>query len=279
MAQFVEEVERGERFEFGKNWARFLGSLDDQRILKAEASLREMLDVTDLRDIRFLDIGSGSGLFSLAARRMGARVYSFDYDPQSVGCTRELRNRYFAQDPDWVVEQGSALDAGYVSSLGTFDIVYSWGVLHHTGAMWQALENAALPVAAGGRLLIALYNDQGTASRRWTTIKRLYNRWPPPARFPLALAVLVNQWWRRWVKDLLRLRPFGSWRAYREERGMSPWRDLFDWVGGYPFEVSKPEQIFDFYRTRGFTLVKLKTCGGALGCNEFVFVRERPKAQ
>ena len=279
MAQFVEEVERGERFEFGKNWARFLGSLDDHRILKAEASLREMLDLADLRGLRFLDIGSGSGLFSLAARRMGARVYSFDYDPQSVDCTRELRSRYFPQDSDWVVEQGSALDAAYVRSLGAFDIVYSWGVLHHTGAMWQALENAALPVTTAGRLFVALYNDQGTASRRWTTIKRLYNRWPPPARFPLALAVLVNQWWRRWVKDLLRLRPFASWRAYGEERGMSPWRDLFDWVGGYPFEVSKPEQIFDFYRDRGFTLVKLKTCGGALGCNEFVFVRERPRAQ
>ncbi len=91
--------------------------------------------------------------------------------------------------------------------------------------------------------------------------------------------MLVNQWWRRWVKDLLGGRPFASWRAYGEERGMSPWCDLFDWVGGYPFEVSTPEQIFDFYRTRGFNLVKLKTCGGALGCNEFVFVRERPKAQ
>jgi len=279
MAQFVEEVERGERFEFGKNWARFLDSLDDRGILQAEASLREMLGLADLRGLRFLDIGSGSGLFSLAARRMGARVHSFDYDPHSVGCTSELRRRYFPQDPEWVVEQGSALDAGYLSSLGAFDVVYSWGVLHHTGAMWQALANAALPVAAGGRLFIALYNDQGPASRRWTTVKRLYNRWPPPARFLLALAVLVQQWWRRCLKDLLRLRPFAAWRAYRDERGMSPWRDLFDWVGGYPFEVSKPEQIFDFYRQRGFALVKLKTCGGSLGCNEFVFLREAPKAR
>ncbi len=43
----------------------------------------------------FLDVGSGSGLFSLAAMRLGAdRVHSFDYDPQSVGCTKELKRRF-----------------------------------------------------------------------------------------------------------------------------------------------------------------------------------------
>jgi hypothetical protein len=54
---------------------------------------------------------------------------------------------------------------------------------------------------------------------------------------------------------------------------MSPWRDLIDWVGGYPFEVAKPEAILDFYLRRGFTLKRLVTCGGSLGCNEYVFVR------
>jgi 2-polyprenyl-6-hydroxyphenyl methylase/3-demethylubiquinone-9 3-methyltransferase len=53
---------------------------------------------------------------------------------------------------------------------------------------------------------------------------------------------------------------------------MSPWRDVVDWVGGYPFEVAKPEAIFKFYQRRGFTMVDLNTCGGGHGCNEFVFV-------
>ena len=57
---------------------------------------------------------------------------------------------------------------------------------------------------------------------------------------------------------------------------MSFWQDLIDWVGGYPFEVSTPEQIFDFYRARGFTLPRLHTCGGSLGCNEFVFRKAAP---
>src|SRR5205807_740046 len=133
-------------------------------IAEAESSLKRMLEVESLAGRSFLDIGSGSGLFSLAARRLGARVRSFDYDPQSVACTRELRRRFYPDDADWQIEEGSVLDEGYVRALGTFDVVYSWGVLHHTGAMWRALAHAALPVAVGGKLFIAIYNDTGTQS-------------------------------------------------------------------------------------------------------------------
>lgn len=129
------EVAKGERFEFGKNWSRFLELLNEERILKAEQSLREMLEVENLEGKTFLDIGSGSGLFSLAARRLGAKVYSFDFDTNSFECTTELRRRFFENDENWKVEQGSALEREYVESLGKFDIVYSWGVLHHTGSM------------------------------------------------------------------------------------------------------------------------------------------------
>lgn len=135
-----QEILRGERFEFGKNWKRFLKLLNTERIAEAEKSLKSMLCVDTLQGRRFLDIGSGSGLFSLAARRLGATVYSFDYDPQAVACTDELRKRYFPQDSLWTVDQGSVLDQAYLQSLGQYDIVYSWGVLHHTGAMWTALE-------------------------------------------------------------------------------------------------------------------------------------------
>src|SRR2546423_4135246 len=141
MSSHAIEIAQGARFEFGKNWSRFLAELDDRRIARAEESLREMLEITDLRGKNFLDVGSGSGLFSLAARRLGARVHSFDYDPQSVACTRELRRRFFPDDAQWQVEEGSALDEKFVRALGTVDVVYSWGVLHHTGAMWRALEH------------------------------------------------------------------------------------------------------------------------------------------
>jgi 2-polyprenyl-6-hydroxyphenyl methylase/3-demethylubiquinone-9 3-methyltransferase len=268
-----EEIAARERFAFGDNWRRFLSLLDDKRILAAEDSLRRMLEATHLRGKTFLDVGCGSGLFSLAARRLGAAVHCFDYDPQSVACARELQSRYFPDDSQWRIEQGSALDAGYLSRLGTFDIVYSWGVLHHTGNMWEALENVSSLVRPGGKLFIAIYNDQGNISNRWRAVKRAYNRLPNGLRFLVSVPVVVHLYWRRTLKDFLRGRPFETWRSVRRERGMSAWRDLIDWVGGYPFEVAKPEVILEFYLRRGFSLARLTTCGGSLGCNEFVFVR------
>lgn len=91
MTGHATEVSKGERFEFGANWTSFLQTLDSDRIYQAELSLREKLKVTELTGKTFIDIGSGSGLFSLAARRLGGKVFSFDFDPKSVACTRELK--------------------------------------------------------------------------------------------------------------------------------------------------------------------------------------------
>lgn len=142
----------GARFGFGRNWARYLALVDDERIAAAEQSLRDMLGRESLEGRRLLDAGSGSGLFSLAARNLGAIVYSFDYDPESVGCARALRERYRAEDEGWTIEPGDALDEAYLGQLGTFDVVYSWGVLHHTGDIWGALGNMA-PLVKGGAIV------------------------------------------------------------------------------------------------------------------------------
>jgi 2-polyprenyl-3-methyl-5-hydroxy-6-metoxy-1,4-benzoquinol methylase len=274
MHTHTDEIERGERFAFGANWAAFLERLDDERVAEAERSLGTMLGATDLRGKSFLDVGSGSGLFSLAARRLGAKVHSFDYDPDSVACTRRLRDRLGASDSDWKVEEGSVLDSAFMNSMDRYEIVYSWGVLHHTGAMWRALENATQRVAEGGQLCIAIYNDQGRASRWWLRTKIAYNQLPHVFRWVILWPSALRLWGPTTLRDLLRGRPGGTWRAVKRERGMHPWRDVVDWVGGLPFEVAKPEQVFEFLKTRGFRLQRLVTCAGGHGCNEFVFHRD-----
>lgn len=259
------------RFPFGRNWAAFLAVLNDARIQEAEASLLRALGPERLKDATFLDVGCGSGLFSLAAMRLGARrVHSFDFDPDSVGCAQELRRRFFPGTDSWTVERGSVLDAAYLAGLGRWSIVYSWGVLHHTGRMWEAIGNAARLVEPGGALFIAIYNDEGTRSRMWTTVKRVYNR---HALGKVAVSAVFMPYWagRGVLVDVARRRnPAQRYRDYYRTRGMSMVHDWADWLGGYPFEVAKPEEIFDFLTARGFTLRKLSTCNG-LGCNEFVF--------
>jgi 2-polyprenyl-3-methyl-5-hydroxy-6-metoxy-1,4-benzoquinol methylase len=266
-------VESKDRFEFGKNWQHFLCALNQNRVKAAEESLRQMLGRGRLDGQTFLDVGTGSGLFSLAARRLGARVLSFDYDQESVACALRLRNMFSSSEQDWHIERGSALDREYLRALGDFDVVYAWGVLHHTGAMWQALRNMTPLVKQGGRLFIAIYNDQGKMSDIWRIIKKTYNRAPRALRFlilwPTGLLLVAEGI----LADVFRLRVPRIIFQSIGPRGMSRWRDIVDWVGGYPFEVATRTQIVSFYRGQGFRLDRLVSCGRKSGCNQFVFVK------
>lgn len=264
-----QEIQQGRRFAFGKNWSAFLRTLDEDRISIAEQSLRELLQLDSLTGKSFLDVGNGSGLFSLAARRLGARVHSFDFDPRSVACAEELRSRYFSGDELWTIEQGSALDAEYLASLGDFDVVYSWGVLHHTGEMWKALDLVATCVAADGWLVIALYNDQGIRSRLWHFVKQMYCA--NIAGRAAVLAICIPWFFVRTVGVSL-IRRRNEFAAYRRHRGMSIVHDWLDWLGGLPFEVATVDHVVEFFFYRGFEPVSIRATR-RLGNNEFVFRR------
>ncbi|NUM31878.1 MAG: methyltransferase domain-containing protein [Bacteroidetes bacterium] len=267
------EVLEGKRFEFGKNWLQFIKTLNNERVKVAEKSLLEFLNIENLKNKRFVDVGSGSGLFSLAAKNLGADVVSFDYDSSSVACTNILKNKYYENDNNWKVFQGSVLDKEFLSSHGKFDIVYSWGVLHHTGKMWEAMENIITLVNSEGKVFIALYNDQGATSKKWLKVKKMYN-----SGF-LGKLIIGSVFYTYFFLNLLFYTlkngksPIKYIKEYKKNRGMSVFYDWRDWIGGLPFEVASNEKVVDFFIKNGFALTKIRTTNG-LGCNQYVFEKK-----
>lgn len=271
-------------FSFGKNWSDFLRHrVDAERIETAIRDTSRFLGLPDLKGLTFMDIGCGSGLFSYAAHALAAEhITSLDVDPLSVQCCLAMKER--AGNPEnWDVLHGSILDPPTLQRLPSVDVVYSWGVLHHTGDMWTAIRNAAACVKPGGRFFISIYNrveyDSLTSYRGspgWLRLKRIYNRsgwlgkrtmecWFAGKDIAASLASLRN--------------PLRQIRQYRDKRGMSWWYDIVDWLGGYPYEFASSGEVFEFcHRELGLSLERLRTTS-SIGCNEFLFRRplaERP---
>lgn len=246
------------RFGFGANWADYIEKkFSDERVAISKELLLGFLKLDSLAGLTFLDIGCGSGLHSLAAWRAGAKwVYSFDYDQDSVTTTRKL-HQMSGSPANWTVVQGSVLDEGFMHSLPRADIVYSWGVLHHTGNMWQAIENAAGACHESSVYYIALYSSDvyvNPPAEYWLRVKKAYNR---AGALKRRLMELRYAW-----RDLIMGRlvygknPFAYVRQYKQSRGMSYWHDVRDWLGGYPMEFAGNKETESFARERlGMELV------------------------
>lgn len=250
------------RYGFGENWQKFLKTdFSEERAAIAQAWLLNFLGLERLDGLSFLDIGSGSGLHSLGAWRAGARqVVSFDYDPNSVAATRFLHDRA-GKPENWAVFQGSILDRDLCARLDKADIVYSWGVLHHTGDVWAAIDNTISLMGADSRLYIALYDeDRYFAAQEWLDIKQRYNRAGRLRRWLMEMEQVWTVHCHRKPVNLLRLPAIA--RAYRASRGMALLADVRDWLGGWPMEFTNPRQVVAFAQARGLALVKLSVGEG-----------------
>ncbi len=255
-----------ERFAFGENWRNFSKQLTKEAYLDAKKSVREL--VGDLTGKTVLDIGCGSGLFAIAACSLGAKnVVGFDYDPQCVATAEDVLERVRQWEP---AIRADSIDFSVNSilndnlNLEPADVVYSWGVLHHTGNMHKAFEAAARLVAQKGILAIAIYNKHFT-SPIWKMIKFTYVKSPAIIKKLLIWLVLIVK--VPAVMLTTRRNPFSK------ERGMSYYYDIVDWVGGYPYEYASVDEVTAFFEQRGFKPKKFVKTQGFTGCNEFVFER------
>ncbi len=283
-ASHADEVRRRARFGFGRNWSSYATRIGPPAIDEAQRSLLELLPVEVLPERRLdgrslLDAGCGSGLFSVAALHLGARVTSFDFDPDSVRTTRRVADLHATEPVErgmFRLHHGSVLDEGFLEGLGQFDVVYSWGVLHHTGSMWEACRRLAERVRPGGVLIVALYHDVGWMNHVWHFIKRVYVGAPRLLRMPIAGAILLPIEAVALVRSLLSGSPrryVHRWTRYGSMRGMSRWHDHLDWIGGLPYEWASPAEVTEFFSGAGLRHV-LTRPAVAWGNNEFTFVRD-----
>jgi SAM-dependent methyltransferase len=251
-----------DRFKFGENWASFSRYLDEDGVKEAEQSLNTLFGDAALKGKTFLDIGCGSGLFSIAAARLGAqKVLGIDVDPMSVE-TSQVNAAHWLENNDGVsFLLGSALDAVQMDALGSFDIVYSWGVLHHTGDMDQAIRNVVRRVSDGGLLMIAIYNKH-TSSTGWKAIKWLYNR---SNRFGQKLLI----WFFTPIIFVAKWISTGG-NPLKMRRGMDYMHNVIDWVGGYPYEYASIAEMSAILEHFGFDVLKVNPAIVPTGCNEFV---------
>lgn len=268
------------RFRFGENWADFARGLDERALRAAEEGLERLTGQQSLKNKSFLDIGCGSGLHALAALRLGAsRVMAVDLDPASVSTTEAVL-RAHAPDEAWDAQQLSVFDLD-PDHHGRYDVVYSWGVLHHTGAMEQAIEKAAAMVGPGGLFIIALYRKTPFCGF-WAWEKRVYAN----ASKSLQRSIKAIYLGLFRLAFLLRGRSFARYvRDYdKNYRGMNFYTDVHDWLGGFPYESVRPREVVALLERLGFDAERdfLHPTGIGLfgtGCDEFTFRSRMPRPE
>jgi SAM-dependent methyltransferase len=255
------------KFTFGKNWLSFSeNALNAEKINIARSAFSELTDGIDLKGKNFIDIGFGQGLGLYNSQALGANVLGIDLDPDCKNAL-ESTQKYFPGSSIPKVEIASILNENIqdVLSIKKFDIVHSWGVLHHTGNMALAIKNAIKLVDSKGYFIIAIYNRHWT-SPIWTVIKILYRALPG---FMQEMALLVFQFLMKFRTDATRDK-----NDHSTDRGMDLLHDIRDWLGGYPYEYASIEEMETLMKNYGFSIQKVIKTPGWTGCNQFVFKKD-----
>ncbi|HVL31162.1 MAG TPA: class I SAM-dependent methyltransferase [Solirubrobacteraceae bacterium] len=168
---------------FGSEWTQL--EYDTDRVwgqsleLRREIALRELdCEAADLEGKLVLDAGCGAGLLSYLLWEMGARVVAADITTSVNAAQRYLRSRG-ADGVDFV--QADLLNPPFRA--GSFDIVFSGGVLHHNPDTRAALDAIAPLVAPGGQIYAWLYGPTpGLAHRVRTLVRKVVVPLPPTAQ-------------------------------------------------------------------------------------------------
>ena len=268
------EIAKGLRFKFGENWQDFSNNLSDSMIKDAILCTKKSLNDAgvEIRGKTVIDIGCGSGLFSLAALDLGAKfITSFDYDPSSVECTRKLLQSKNFSNNDFEVLEGSILDDEFISRLSKYDLVYSWGVLHHTGNLKKALKNSCNLTKKNGIIFIALY-QKTFLDPIWKIEKRFYSS------SSKRIQIIIDRMFIFLIRItyILKRKSFKNFvKNYSNNRGMNYYRDISDWLGGYPYEGITVEECIKFFSRIGFQKLLINKRGKFFAKvssnNEYIF--------
>ena len=272
------DLDLDNHFSFGDNWAQYSQHVTDEHLKHAVEDLQRLLGVSTLNGKTFCDIGCGSGIHAVAAARMGAMVTALDIDPMCTATAISLAKKFGVSD-QLIVSNYSIFD--HKLPAHHFDVVYSWGVLHHTGAMWSAIEQAIKLVSSApeSTFAIALYRKTRLCSL-WKIEKKFYKDSPKIVQAILRafMTALMD------IANLLRLRSPRKFRSeYQKKRGMSYKHDVHDWLGGYPYESVQDNELRTFFTERKFVLersflrsperMQLGIFGS--GCDEYVFKKTK----
>jgi len=257
-------------FDFGENWLAYSKTaLTSERILSSREAFKKLISGIPIEGKTFLDVGFGQGLSSLCAAQLGAQVYGIDINQKNVKAF-EVTKRSFeilgSERMDMCV--GSILLTEDIKPLQEkqargFDIVHSWGVLHHTGDMAQAFENCRKLVKKNGAFIVAIYNRHWS-SPIWRLIKKFYCSSPKLLQRTLITIFIPIIFLAKFAVTLK--------NPLKSERGMDFFIDIVDWVGGYPYEYASINDIQALADRHGHEAPRIEKAKVPTGCNEFVFI-------